>query len=442
MSAFIKRLNNFDTGDASHVGGVDWDFLDQYLSGVDISPKIPEINTKTVFKDGKLWFRDSTNTYTYTLLAGSLSNNVTLFLPDADDDITLVAAGGANDWGAALQTFRNTYLALRNPANTASYIVNTGAITSQRNIIIPALGADDTLTFNNFAAIFQNKTLDIDTNTLKHSSTNADGDILVYDTASGKYIRLPRGTADQVLKVNSGGTNIEWGADSGAGIGSDQLYTNLTSTNGYKYGLWSSPSDSHGYGLLADITDFDVASTGYIDTTNGFTGASWTMSGTTNKVGWWTTDPITIRKLNPDLEFCFLLNENADNVGSRFYLGFIDDSSFSTTDTILNNQSGFMLYKSSVNSFFEIGHNDGSASATYSGSIQSSDSLIHTIRLFADEANTRFGYQLDGGTINYISTAIPSSTDQLHVVINASNSDATTRNLRGFWAKMKMQERV
>src|SRR5215831_2200228 len=54
------------------------------------------------------------------------------------------------------------------------------------------------------------KTYNIDTNTLKHSTTNAEGDLLSYDVAATKYTRLPRGTANQLLAVNSGGTDIAW----------------------------------------------------------------------------------------------------------------------------------------------------------------------------------------------------------------------------------------
>jgi hypothetical protein len=52
------------------------------------------------------------------------------------------------------------------------------------------------------------KTYNIDTNTIKNSGTNAQGDLLAYDTTLGKYVRIPRGTNGQYLKATS--TDIAW----------------------------------------------------------------------------------------------------------------------------------------------------------------------------------------------------------------------------------------
>ena len=56
-------------------------------------------------------------------------------------------------------------------------------------------------------------TLHVDVHTFKHSTTNAAGDILKGDGT--RFIRFARGTANQVLKVNSGGTDLEWGTIAG-----------------------------------------------------------------------------------------------------------------------------------------------------------------------------------------------------------------------------------
>lgn len=66
-----------------------------------------------------------------------------------------------------------------------------------------------------------NKTVNIDTNTIKHSTTNATGDIMRYDAASGKYTRLAKGTALQVLQVNTAGTDLEYGTPAGGGGGGE-----------------------------------------------------------------------------------------------------------------------------------------------------------------------------------------------------------------------------
>lgn len=56
-------------------------------------------------------------------------------------------------------------------------------------------------------------TLNVDVHTFKHSTTNAAGDILKGDGT--RFNRMARGTANQVLKVNSGGTDLEWGTITG-----------------------------------------------------------------------------------------------------------------------------------------------------------------------------------------------------------------------------------
>ena len=79
---------------------------------------------------------------------------------------------------------------MRNPANTNSYVFVTSAIAASRNITIPLLTADDSFLFTNHTSTPINKTLNFDTNTFKHSTTNAHGDIYKYDTTSGKLKEL------------------------------------------------------------------------------------------------------------------------------------------------------------------------------------------------------------------------------------------------------------
>ena len=55
------------------------------------------------------------------------------------------------------------------------------------------------------------KTIPIDTNILKHSTTNALGD--VYKSDGTKVVRVPRGTPGQYWKVNALGTDVGWEND-------------------------------------------------------------------------------------------------------------------------------------------------------------------------------------------------------------------------------------
>ena len=54
----------------------------------------------------------------------------------------------------------------------------------------------------------QNKTLQVDLNTVSHSTTNSAGELLVNNGT--KYNRKAKGAALQILRTNSGATDIEW----------------------------------------------------------------------------------------------------------------------------------------------------------------------------------------------------------------------------------------
>ena len=54
--------------------------------------------------------------------------------------------------------------------------------------------------------------------------SDAAGDVMYYNGTD--YVRLAKGTAGQVLKINSGATAPEWGADTaGAGLDTAQTFT-------------------------------------------------------------------------------------------------------------------------------------------------------------------------------------------------------------------------
>lgn len=492
---FIKRVNNSDGGSATRWGGNDLDNIDKLFDDVDIEAitgKPVRINTKWEFRDGELYQWNTANSFKYRLRPGTLGANVDVFLPNLSANGTLVAAGGANDWGSALQTFRHNFLVLRNPANTASYTVNTSAIIANRNISIPLLTTDDFFVFRDFIEELKNKTFHINLNTIKHSTTNAQGDIYKYDTTSGKLIRVARGTAGQVLKVNAGGTDIEWGTDAtggggaadadkvkvyeagvqvgtvarelnfngtdfnvtenagadsfdislaspGGGGSGTNFYDELKTSSGFKYGTYTGDPNLSGYGTLASLHGFDVQGSAYFNSTFG-TASSWTISGA-SAVGWATWFPVTQLQLNPDLTIAFMVDHSGDNAGNRFYAGFASTDAVTLDSSFLDDLSGFLLFKHSDDSFWQIAHNNGSGTMVESGSVLSADSTFHTIRLVGDPSVPRFQYSIDGGALTAITSEIPSTTAQLHVVFNGSDNDTTTREQRCFWAKMKQKER-
>jgi hypothetical protein len=104
-----------------------------------------------------------------------------------------------------------TSLRLRNPADTFDFIFTPSAIAADRTITVPLLGANDTLVCEAFAQTLTNKTLDAANNSLTVTS-GAAGDLLVHNGT--KFVRLPKGAALQVLRVNAGATGLEFVANS------------------------------------------------------------------------------------------------------------------------------------------------------------------------------------------------------------------------------------
>jgi hypothetical protein len=154
----------------------------------------------------------------------------------------IVYNDAANVFGDFDQSFRSTRLRLANPANTFFYTFTTSAISANRAITVPLLTADDQVTLDGFATTLTNKTLSAASNTITDAST-ALGDLFVSNGT--KFVKRSKGTGLQVLRTNSGATDIEW-----ATISSYTENKGTTSKNGdastvtftQAHGLGSTPS--------------------------------------------------------------------------------------------------------------------------------------------------------------------------------------------------------
>ena len=99
----------------------------------------------------------------------------------------------SNTYGDFDQIFRSTRLKVRNPANTFSYSVVGSAITAARNVTLPLLTADDTITTDAVATTLTNKTIDYNLNTITNLPGGGTGNVST--TSSNTY-----GDFDQIFR--------------------------------------------------------------------------------------------------------------------------------------------------------------------------------------------------------------------------------------------------
>lgn len=93
------------------------------------------------------------------------------------------------------------YLVVDPADNHLKIMKSGGTKIDLENLIANVWNASNTETISN-------KTIQVDQNTINHSSTNTAGDILKNNGT--KYNRFGRGAALQLLRTNSAGTDLEW----------------------------------------------------------------------------------------------------------------------------------------------------------------------------------------------------------------------------------------
>lgn len=114
-----------------------------------------------------------------------------------------------------------------NPAKTFAYRLRSSALLADRDLNLPLLTGTDEIAVLLLPQEFQQKTFNVNLNTLRNTS-NSIGQLLVGDGT--KYLPLNMGsTAGDVLKINSGVNGLEWGTPAGGGGGGE---TNTASNVG------------------------------------------------------------------------------------------------------------------------------------------------------------------------------------------------------------------
>jgi hypothetical protein len=169
--------------------------------------------------------------------------------------ISSASTTAVNVWSAQ-QTFNDTMLLLRNPANTFSATLKSGAQTAARVFTFPVVSGDDTIDTNTSTATLTNKTLTspvistiVNTGTLTlptstdtlmgrattDTMTNktfvyANNTVTDTSAATGdipkhngtKFVRFGKGTANQVLQTNSTATDLAWSSFNAENTGTAQ----------------------------------------------------------------------------------------------------------------------------------------------------------------------------------------------------------------------------
>lgn len=135
------------------------------------------------------------------------------------------------------------------------------------------------------------------------------------------------------------------------------------------------------------------------------------------------------RGTNPDITVKFRVNSTALR---RVWIGFMEADHMGSDATAATHKFALRLSTAPAVTGFTIVHSDGTTE-TVEAQIQASDTAIHTIRLIADAANSRFGYSFDGAAIVWITTNIPSATADLGFQCQIRTLEAVVKNMDFWW---------
>jgi hypothetical protein len=115
------------------------------------------------------------------------------------------------------------------------------------------------------------------------------------------------------------------------------------------------------------------------------------------------------REHNFDITVKFRVPATADRM---FWSGFFTDDP-KNEDNPLPEHIGLRLSTEATNVNFVLSHSDGVTQAETQLAL--ADTAIHTIRILADESNSKFQYSFDGGALVDVTTNIPASGTNLDI---------------------------
>ena len=457
-----KIISIDSPGTSVKYGGNDTKKIMRYLSGENIAALVAsdkvDINSKTTFGSEAFRILSPTTGFSYIFKSQDIAADRIISLPlmTGPGEISLGSTSTVNDWGANMQTFRHQNIAFRNPANTFSYILNTAAIVSNKNLSLPLLTTDDTIVTANATQTLTNKTIsglvvssqtiNVDANTLKHSATNNAGDLLVNNGT--KYDRFARGNANQFPAMNSTGNNLEWrdissisGGGGGGGGGSTTGDHLVPTVGNVITGGWYGTSATGGTGAWTNfLTSRTSVTPKNISDTSGRIGLRYDFTVDDDRAGFTTNDEYFTLASNPELYVRYKISLNGQSDDYRIVIGFTSDTAHDYgSDNALNNRNCFMWFKETSDTVTQVGLNDGDAAQNKDPavSLTSTNESVNTVRLVGDGTNNRFGISLNGANIVYFNTEIPSATTRLGCIVQIENEDSADRSCELYGAYWK-----
>lgn len=126
---------------------------------IDVGTNVAKLNaTQTftsahTFNSSILKLRNPADTFSYTIVSAAIAADRSLTLPLITGTDTLAVLGLAQTFTAA-QTFNTSVLKLRNPADTFSYTIVPAAIAADRSLTLPLITGTDTLATLGLAQTF------------------------------------------------------------------------------------------------------------------------------------------------------------------------------------------------------------------------------------------------------------------------------------------------
>jgi hypothetical protein len=196
-----------------------------------------------------------------------------------------------------------------------------------------------------------------------------------------------------------------------------------------RWGTWMGTSSTNGSssGIMAAGVSISGTGTQVLDSTNGSRQRFTSTAADVSPAGLRYAVTFTYRPFNPSMSCKFDLPATT---AQRLWIGLTGTNTVPTLDTWTDSKRFFGLALRAADTNFQIASNDGAASTTWTSTGVAVDTSIHTIKLFADEVNTRWGYQLDGaGSPTWLSTNVPGNATSLCWVAMVETSTTAARSL-------------